>query len=142
MDSDVVSVTEVAYLLNISSILNQTSPRIVQNYLIWRFMMNRAMSLPRRIRSTREQFDRVFKGTSAEPTRTTTCSKYVNENMGFAVSKLYIKDYFDGAARNQVSEGSILVALVSHLPFLVVRDHQKYPKCLYDDASTGLVDGR
>lgn len=104
MDSDVVSVTEVAYLLNISSILNQTSPRIVQNYLIWRFMMNRALSLPRRIRNTREQFDRVFKGTSAELARTTACSQYVNENMGFAVSKLYIKDYFDGAARNQSYE--------------------------------------
>ena len=112
MDSDVVSVTEVAFLWNISSILNQTRPRIVQNYLIWRFMMNRALSLPQRIRSTREQFDRIFKGTSAEPARTTTCSKYVNENMGFAVSKLYIKTYFDGAARNQVSE-PMLVSSVS-----------------------------
>ena len=141
MDADVVSVTEVAYLLNISSILNQTSPRIVQNYLVWRFMMNRAMSLPRRIRSTREQFDRVFKGTSAEPARTTTCSKYVNENMGFAVSKLYIKDYFDGAARNQVSE-ALLASSVSPLRVLVVRDHQKHPQCIHDDASTGHVDGR
>jgi membrane metallo-endopeptidase-like protein 1 len=100
-DTDVVSVTEVAYLVNVSSIIQQYPIRVVQNYLIWRFMMNRASSMPRRIRSTREQFDRVFKGTSAEPTRATTCANYVNDNMGFAVSRLYIGKYFDDNARNQ-----------------------------------------
>ncbi|CAF1153990.1 unnamed protein product, partial [Didymodactylos carnosus] len=66
--------------------------------------MNQAGSMPRRIRSTREQFDRVFQGTSAEPSRSTTCAEYVNDNMGFAVSKLYIKQYFDENARNQSVE--------------------------------------
>ena len=65
-------------------------------------MMNRTNSMQRLIRNTREQFDRVFKGTTAEPTRTTTCANYVNDNMGFAVSRLYIKKYFDDNARNQV----------------------------------------
>ena len=102
METDLVSVSEVAYLANISSLLNKTMPRIIQNYAIWRFMMNRASSLPRRIRQTREQFDRVFKGTSAEPTRAMTCAIYVNDNMGFAVSRLYVKTYFDENARNQV----------------------------------------
>ena len=101
MDSDLVSVSEVEYLVNVSTILQFTPARIVQNYLIWRFMMNRASTLPKRIRETREQFDRVFKGTSAEPTRATTCANYVNDNMGFAVSRLYIKNYFDENARNQ-----------------------------------------
>jgi predicted metalloendopeptidase len=104
MDTDIVAVSEVAFLVNVTSILAQTPPRDVQNYLIWRFMMNRASSMPRRIRSTREQFDRVFKGTSAEPTRAITCANYVNDNMGFAVSRLYIKKYFDDNARNQSKE--------------------------------------
>jgi predicted metalloendopeptidase len=64
-------------------------------------MMNRASSMPKRIRSAREQFDRVFKGTTAEPTRSITCANYVNDNMGFAVSRLYIQKYFDENARNQ-----------------------------------------
>jgi predicted metalloendopeptidase len=64
-------------------------------------MMNRASTMPKRIRNTREQFDRVFKGTSAEPPRATSCANYVNDNMGFAVSRLYIKQYFDDNARNQ-----------------------------------------
>ena len=100
-DSDVVLVSEVAYLVNVSDILHTFDVRVVQNYLIWRFMMNRASSMPRKVRSTREQFDRVFKGTTAEPTRSTTCSNYVNDNMGFAVSRLYVQKYFDDNARNQ-----------------------------------------
>lgn len=104
VDTDIVTVSEVAYLVNISSILQQAPPSVVQNYLIWRFMMNRASSMPKRIRSTREQFDRVFKGTSAEPPRTEICANYVNDNMGFAVSRLYINTYFDDNARNQSKE--------------------------------------
>ena len=101
MDTDIVSVNEVAYLRSISSLLEQTSPRVVQNYLIWRFMMNRASSMTRQIRSTRDQFDRVFQGTSTEASRTITCIKYVNDSMGFTISRLYIKKYFDDNARNQ-----------------------------------------
>ncbi len=64
--------------------------------------MNRAANMPRRYRSIREQFDRVFRGTSAERPRSITCGAYVNNNMGFPVAKLYIKKYFDENARNQV----------------------------------------
>ncbi|CAF1189094.1 unnamed protein product [Rotaria sp. Silwood1] len=104
MDTDLVAVSEVAYLANVSSILQQAPSRVVQNYLIWRFMMNRASNMPKRIRSTREQFDRVFKGTTAEPSRANTCANYVNDNMGFAVSRLYVNKYFDDNARNQSKE--------------------------------------
>lgn len=114
-DSDVVLVSEVAYLVNVSDILHTFDVRVVQNYLIWRFMMNRASSMPRKVRSTREQFDRVFKGTTAEPTRSTTCSNYVNDNMGFAVSRLYVQKYFDDNARNQSKDiiANIRVSMIN-----------------------------
>lgn len=60
--------------------------------------------MPKKIRATREQFDRVYEGTTAEPTRSTNCANYVNDNMGFAVSRLYVKQYFDDNARNQSKE--------------------------------------
>ncbi len=67
-------------------------------------MMNRASQMPRRIRNIREQFYRAFKGIRVEQNRVITCANYVNNNMGFAVSKLYIKKYFDDNARNQSKE--------------------------------------
>ncbi|UJR11165.1 hypothetical protein I4U23_015346 [Adineta vaga] len=102
--TEIVSVSEIDYLLNVSSILEQTPARTLQNYIVWRFMMNRAANMPQYIRILRERFERVFRGTKAEQPRTITCGSYVNGNMGFAVSKLYIKEYFDEHARKESLE--------------------------------------
>jgi len=64
--------------------------------------MHRVDNMPKRFRSIKANFDHVFRGTTAERARTVICGNYVNGNMGFAVSKLYIKKYFDDNARNQV----------------------------------------
>lgn len=103
-DEDIVSLNEIKYLRNVSMILEQTPIRTLQNYLVWRFMMNRAGNLPQSLRAIRERFIRVFRGTTAEPPRTVSCGNLVNSNMGFAVSKVYIKAYFDENARNQSFE--------------------------------------
>ncbi|CAF1438868.1 unnamed protein product [Adineta ricciae] len=102
--TEIVSVSEIDYLLNVTSILEQTPARTLQNYIVWRFMMNRAANMPQNVRVLKERFDRIFRGTSAEPTRAIICGNYVNGNMGFAVSKLYIKKYFDEHARTESLE--------------------------------------
>ncbi|CAF4177876.1 unnamed protein product [Adineta steineri] len=104
MDSDLVIVEETDYLYNVSSIIEQVSPRILQNYVIWRFMMNLISALPKRFRSIRDNFDHVLHDTTAEPPRTVICGSFVNSVMGFAISKIYIKKYFDDNARNQTFE--------------------------------------
>ena len=101
-ETDAVIVSEIGFLTNVSAIIDATSPRIVQNYFVWRFILDQSANFPRYYRAAREQFDRVLQGTTAEQARTTKCAIYVNNNMGMVVSKLYIKRYFDGAARNQV----------------------------------------
>ncbi len=101
-DNDIVSISELEFLRNASMIISQTSPRIVQNYFVWRFMMGRVANMPRRYRLIREPFDQAFRGTTAERPRSVTCGNFVNGNMGFALSKVYIQRYFDENARNQV----------------------------------------
>ena len=65
--------------------------------------MNRVGLMPKRYRLTREPFDQVLRGTSAERPRSITCGNFVNINMGFAVSKVYIQRYYDENARIQVN---------------------------------------
>ncbi|UJR10830.1 hypothetical protein I4U23_015017 [Adineta vaga] len=117
-DQDTIVVSELDFLNNATSIIDETSSRTLQNYFIWRFMMNQAGNMPRSIRNTKEQFDRTFQGTSAEQARTVKCGIYVNNNMGFVVSKLYIKKYFDENARNQSLE------MIEHIrdSFIVMLD--------------------
>ncbi|CAF3796452.1 unnamed protein product [Rotaria socialis] len=99
VDTDVVIASELDYLRNVSLIVDQQSPRVLQNYMVWRFMMSRAWIIPRRFRTIKQQFDQVFLGTTVEQVRAMKCARYVNYNMGFAVSKLYIDKYFDKDAR-------------------------------------------
>ncbi|CAF4236483.1 unnamed protein product [Rotaria magnacalcarata] len=103
-DSDVVTVHELEYLNNVSSIIDQTSARLLQNYVVWRFMMHRVDNMPKRFRSIKENFQHIFRGTTADVSRKIICGNFVNGNMGFAVSALYIKKYFDDNARIQSSE--------------------------------------
>lgn len=102
LDTDIVSVREMEYLRNVSLIIDQSSPRTIQNYMIWRFMMKQIDLMPRRLRMIKEEFDRIFQGTNTQRSRAITCGIYVNDNMGFAVSKLYLGTYFDRDALTQV----------------------------------------
>ncbi|CAF2099472.1 unnamed protein product [Rotaria magnacalcarata] len=101
LETDVIFVRELEYLRNVSDIVNQASSRTLQNYMIWRFVMHRVRDMPQSLRLFRDRFERIFRGTSAESPRTIQCGRYINDNMGFAVSKLYIKRFFDENARNQ-----------------------------------------
>ncbi|CAF4214582.1 unnamed protein product, partial [Rotaria sp. Silwood2] len=103
-DTDIVAVGELEYLTNVSLILKQASPRTIQNYILWRFMMGATSLMPQHIRMIRQRFDRIFRGTNAERPRKVACGSLVNAYMGFAVSKLYIKKYFDENALNESLE--------------------------------------
>ncbi|CAF3726969.1 unnamed protein product [Rotaria sp. Silwood1] len=103
-DNDVVSVSEIEFLRNASLMIDSTSPRLLQNYIVWRFIMNRVSNMPKRYRALRDPFDEAFRGTVAQRPRSIICGNYINTNMGFALSKVYIKQYFDENARNQSLE--------------------------------------
>ena len=104
IDTDWITINEPEFFRHVSLILSQQSSRTIQNYFIWRFLMNHAKNMPKKYRDIKQIFIQAFQGIITEPSRNTTCAIYVNENMGLAVSKLYIRKYFDANARNQVIE--------------------------------------
>ncbi|CAF3681611.1 unnamed protein product [Adineta steineri] len=104
IDADIVIVGAPKLLHGISSIIDRQSPRTMQNYMIWRFMMNRAWHMPKRFRNILKQFQDVVYGTSTAESRTITCANYVNTMMGLTVSKLYIDEHFYKDARKETTE--------------------------------------
>lgn len=64
--------------------------------------MDQVKYMPKKFRAIRQIFLQIFTGISTEQSRSITCANYVNDNMGLAVAKLYIKDNFDSNARSQV----------------------------------------
>ncbi len=85
-------------------IIDRQSPRTIQNYLLWRFMMSQVDYMPKRFRTIKQQFNKVFQGINTEQSRPIKCATYVNRNMGFAVSKLYINKHFDENSRKEVTK--------------------------------------
>jgi membrane metallo-endopeptidase-like protein 1 len=102
IDTDIVTVVSPKVLRDILSIINRQSSRTIQNYMIWRFMMNRAWYMPKKFRDIVQQYNHVFGGTSTEQSRPGICADYVNGVMGLAVSKIYINQYFDRDGRKEV----------------------------------------
>ncbi|CAF1080903.1 unnamed protein product, partial [Rotaria sordida] len=145
-DNDIVSVSEIEFLRNISSIIDTTSPRILQNYIVWCFIMNRVSNMPKRYRALRDPFDEAFQGTIAQRPRSITCGNYINNNMGFALSKIYIKQYFDENARNQSLEminniRSIFLDMLKNTTWMdEISKNKSIEKALVIDEKIGYPD--
>jgi predicted metalloendopeptidase len=120
VDEDIIIVNELDVLRNISTIINGESPRVIQNYLIWRFMMSQIDYMPQRFRSIQQQFNRIFQGVKTEKARTIKCVTYVMRYMGFAVSRLYIMKYFDRNSRKEVKNKFIAAQSFSSKKFFVM----------------------
>lgn len=103
-ESDIINVSELEYIRNVTSLVNQTPSRTLQNYIVWRFIMIQAGNMPQRFRAIKQKFEQVFQGISSQPSNVMSCVGYVNNIMGNAVAKLYKDEYFDSNARNQVSK--------------------------------------
>ncbi|CAH0562497.1 unnamed protein product [Brassicogethes aeneus] len=92
------------YLQKLVYIISITPPRILQNYVLWRFIKNRASNLDGRFSAAKQKFYQVLFGKEKDPPRWTFCVSQVNGKMGMAVGSLFVKKYFDKNSRNDTTE--------------------------------------
>ncbi|CAF4094777.1 unnamed protein product, partial [Adineta steineri] len=69
MDSDIVIVEDIDSLYCVSSIIEQVSPRILQNYVISRFMMDLNHKLPKQFQNIKENLNHAVGVTTTERAR-------------------------------------------------------------------------
>ncbi|KFP12280.1 neprilysin [Egretta garzetta] len=99
-----VIVYDPEYLIKLKSILNRYTPRDLQNYMIWRFIMDLVNSLSRNYKDTRNAFRKALYGTTSETAVWRRCANYVNGNMENAVGRLYVEEAFAGDSKHVVEE--------------------------------------
>ncbi|CAF0906888.1 unnamed protein product [Adineta steineri] len=104
VDTDTVFDNQISFIRNVSLLIEKQSSRTLQNYVVWHFIMSEIDNIPKRFRSIKQEFNWIFRQVAMEKTRSSQCINYVNDNMAFAVSKLYINKHIDKDARNQVLE--------------------------------------
>ncbi|CAF4155885.1 unnamed protein product, partial [Adineta steineri] len=79
---DIINVNDLKVLRNISILFDQNRPRTIQNYLIWRFVLNQIDHMPKRFRMMKQEFIKIFSGTAVETSRPVKCATYITDNMG------------------------------------------------------------
>ncbi|NXE76144.1 NEP protein, partial [Cochlearius cochlearius] len=99
-----VIVYDPEYLIRLKSILHRYTPRDLQNYMIWRFIMDLVNSLSRNYKDTRNAFRKALYGTTSETAVWRRCANYVNGNMENAVGRLYVEEAFAGDSKHVVEE--------------------------------------
>nr|XP_054955045.1 membrane metallo-endopeptidase-like 1 isoform X8 [Pan paniscus] len=102
-DEEVV-VYGIPYLQNLENIIDTYSARTIQNYLVWRLVLDRIGSLSQRFKDTRVNYRKALFGTMVEEVRWRECVGYVNSNMENAVGSLYVREAFPGDSKSMVRE--------------------------------------
>ncbi|XP_009078960.1 PREDICTED: neprilysin, partial [Acanthisitta chloris] len=118
-----VIVYDPDYLLKLSSILIKYTPRDLQNYMTWRFVMDLVNSLSRDYKDTRNAFRKALYGTTSETAVWRRCANYVNGNMENAVGRLYVEEAFAGDSKHVVEEmiadiREVFIQTLDELPWM------------------------
>ncbi|XP_048205766.1 LOW QUALITY PROTEIN: membrane metallo-endopeptidase-like 1 [Perognathus longimembris pacificus] len=146
------------YLQNLEDIIDIFSARTMQNYLVWRLVLDRISSLSQRFKDARVNYRKALYGTTVEEVRWRECVSYVNSNMESAVGSLYVKEAFTGKSKSLVRElinkvRAVFVETLDELGWmdetskkmaqekaLNIREQIGYPDYILEDTNRHLDD--
>ncbi|MBZ3882460.1 Membrane metallo-endopeptidase-like 1, partial [Sciurus carolinensis] len=100
LPNEEVVVYGIPYLKNLEEIIHIYPPRTMQNYLVWRLVLDRISTLSQRFKDARGNYRKALYGTTVEEVRWQECVGYVNSNMESAVGSLYVRKAFSKDSKN------------------------------------------
>ncbi|XP_058467628.1 neprilysin-4 [Malaya genurostris] len=93
--SEFVVMFALNYMKDLVELIDQTEPRTLANYILWRFVRHRINNLDDRFLQAKQKFSNVLFGREKSPPRWKNCVNQVNANMGMAVGAMFVRKYFD-----------------------------------------------
>jgi predicted metalloendopeptidase len=104
-DQETIIVQEPAYLETIDSIVDATDLETIKDYLKLQLLQSTAYSLSEELEQTAFDFyDTVLGGTEEQLPLDERVLLSVQNNLGFALGKLYVAEYFPPEAKAQIEE--------------------------------------
>ncbi|XP_050084753.1 neprilysin-4-like [Anopheles aquasalis] len=97
--SEFVVMFALTYMHELVQLIEQTEPRIVANYILWRFVRHRINNLDDRFLGAKQRFSNALFGREKNPPRWKNCVTQVNANMGMAVGAMFVRRYFDETSK-------------------------------------------
>uniref|UniRef100_A0A8K9V2N0 Neprilysin n=1 Tax=Oncorhynchus mykiss TaxID=8022 RepID=A0A8K9V2N0_ONCMY len=110
------------YFRRLNPILAKNTKRVLQNYMVWRFVMNMVVGLSRQYRDTRKAFRKALYGATTEAAVWRQCVIYVNNNMDNAVGRLYVEESFSGESKELMISviREVFISNLDHLRWMDV----------------------
>ncbi|XP_072888238.1 membrane metallo-endopeptidase-like 1 isoform X1 [Hemitrygon akajei] len=99
-----VVVYAIEYLQKLKQILPKYSKSTLQNYLVWRLVVDHVTNLSRRFKDAQTSYVKALYGTTVEDARWRECARYTNFNMRNAVGALYVREAFNGDSKKMVKD--------------------------------------
>uniref|UniRef100_A0A0P6EFD4 Neutral endopeptidase n=1 Tax=Daphnia magna TaxID=35525 RepID=A0A0P6EFD4_9CRUS len=99
-----IVVTEPEYLKKLVQLLDQTSPRVIANFIHWRLVLENIYDLNDELMIMADAFDEAIYGPFSIPSREDWCLERVHVVMGFAIGAKYVEDSFDPQTKVDMKE--------------------------------------
>ncbi|XP_033166249.1 neprilysin-4 isoform X1 [Drosophila mauritiana] len=99
LGSEEVVIYAVEYMSKLVTLLDETDPRTVSNYMMWRFVRHRINNVDDRFDDIKQNFYHALFGREESPQRWKVCIAQVNTNMGMAVGSMFVSRYFDNNSK-------------------------------------------
>lgn len=96
---EVIVMFALNFIQDVVQLINNTDPKTVANYMLWKFVRHRINSLDDRFQDAKQQFYNVLIGRKKSPPRWKICVNQVNSNMGMAVGAMFVREYFDDSSK-------------------------------------------
>ncbi|XP_065200179.1 neprilysin-1 isoform X2 [Planococcus citri] len=104
-DDEPIVFYSLPYYIKLNKVLATTNHRVVQNYAIWRLLMNNI--LPHMTNGYQQAclaFKKVLLGISSERNRWSQCVEWTNKRLGMAVGALFIQENFNPDSKESAVE--------------------------------------
>lgn len=93
-----------SFITELEKILEQTPKRTVANYMLWRAAASVVSYLPEKYRARQLEYYTAVSGSTEREARWKECVDHSASSLSLAVGSLYIRKYFDEAAKNNALE--------------------------------------
>lgn len=92
------------YLKNMAELLSKTDKRTIANYAVWMLIHEMIQHLTEKFISLQHEYKKVLEGVTQEKPRWEKCIAFVNENMGMAVSAMFVQKSFRKESKDAALE--------------------------------------
>ncbi len=104
-DQEIVVISQEAYLDAVDNIVNSTDLQTIKDYLVLQILWNTASALTKEMDDTAFSFyGTALYGVEEQSPDEEQALGAVNGNLGFALGKLYVDEYFPPEAKAQIEE--------------------------------------